>query len=231
MSVGHGCSALAAAVALLGGCAIETRGLALGDDGGARDAAGIDERTDAGPREGGAPDGDAPPPDAPSGADAGPPDAGPSCDPVACDDGVFCNGIETCVDGACHSPGDPCVASELLCDEAMGACVTCLSRADCPPGAPGEWGSCSYSDACDESGARTRAVDEYQCEMGSCAPIRITETDASGCARDTDGDDCTRDGLSCTYDVCDDGVCTHPCVAWCTCWSSGGSSGCACGSD
>ncbi len=45
-----------------------------------------------------------------------------------CDDGVFCNGTETCITatGQCVAPGNPCLTYEGYrnnCDEAAGACV------------------------------------------------------------------------------------------------------------
>jgi len=42
---------------------------------------------------------------------------------TACDDGLFCNGADTCLDGACdRHAGDPC-ASAGNCDEDADACV------------------------------------------------------------------------------------------------------------
>lgn len=39
-----------------------------------------------------------------------------------CDDGLFCNGAEYCVEGACRSSGNPC-GSETVCDEKHNVCV------------------------------------------------------------------------------------------------------------
>jgi len=39
-----------------------------------------------------------------------------------CDDGKFCTGIETCVDGSCQSSGDPCASNEW-CDDIDDTCV------------------------------------------------------------------------------------------------------------
>jgi len=55
--------------------------------------------------------------------------------PKDCDDGLFCNGTESC-DGAtgdCISSGNPCGAGEA-CDEATGTCIpgtACATDADC----------------------------------------------------------------------------------------------------
>jgi hypothetical protein len=41
-----------------------------------------------------------------------------------CDDGLFCNGTDTCIDGSCSAhTGDPCPAG-TTCDEGGDACVT-----------------------------------------------------------------------------------------------------------
>lgn len=47
-----------------------------------------------------------------------------------CDDGVFCNGMESCGNNICQAaPGGACPA-HLTCDEANG-CVGCLTDNDC----------------------------------------------------------------------------------------------------
>ncbi|HJL30305.1 MAG TPA: MopE-related protein, partial [Polyangiaceae bacterium LLY-WYZ-15_(1-7)] len=63
-------------------------------------------------------------PDAAVGLDA------PECsaDPD-CDDGVFCNGAETCSAGACVAGEPPCMADQS-CDEDMDRCVTPCDVAD-----------------------------------------------------------------------------------------------------
>ena len=60
-----------------------------------------------------------------------------SCDnlPVhsICDDGVFCNGAETCDPALGCQPGiDPC--ADQLCDETGDACVECFDNSDCDDG-------------------------------------------------------------------------------------------------
>ena len=57
-----------------------------------------------------------------------------ACPAVPCDDGVFCNGSETCVNGSCVVGSSPCAADET-CDENTNACVAteppCPADADC----------------------------------------------------------------------------------------------------
>jgi hypothetical protein len=49
-----------------------------------------------------------------------------------CDDGLFCNGAETCVDGVCTDGTNPC-DTDATCDEDADTCVIegCMSDADC----------------------------------------------------------------------------------------------------
>ena len=46
-----------------------------------------------------------------------------ACDGKACDDGLFCNGADTCLNGTCSAHANyPCTSSQT-CDEAKDACV------------------------------------------------------------------------------------------------------------
>jgi len=112
-------------------------------------------------------------------------------DDADCDDGLFCNGAETCDTSgaavACVSAGDPCAASPNApqCDETADGCVECLTDAHCP--AP------------------------ETCQAGACAAPPVA------CTGDAD---CPDDGLFCNGDeICDDSgpaaVCSHtgsPCT-------------------
>jgi len=40
-----------------------------------------------------------------------------------CDDGNFCNGTESCVEGFCMSSGNPCAADQQRCSESLNTCV------------------------------------------------------------------------------------------------------------
>jgi len=52
-----------------------------------------------------------------------------------CDDGLFCNGTETCVTGSCANGTAPvCIAPTPFCDDALGSCAECLADADCDDG-------------------------------------------------------------------------------------------------
>ena len=57
-------------------------------------------------------------------------DTGTTCtDDADCDDGVFCNGAETCVVGVCQSSSSPCSAGQS-CDEDTDTCPTAVTDAD-----------------------------------------------------------------------------------------------------
>ena len=102
-----------------------------------------------------------------------PPPPGPECEVDAdCDDGVFCNGAETCdVEAGECLPGTPPCAEEL-CIEEEDRCLECLEDADCEDdglfctGDPvcAEDGTCGFSgDPCEEG--ETCNEDEDRCEI------------------------------------------------------------------
>lgn len=68
-----------------------------------------------------------------------------------CDDGVFCNGMETCdSSGSCQpGSGDPCVGTNRpYCDSANSECDECRSASDCDDG-----DFCNGMETCDSSGS------------------------------------------------------------------------------
>lgn len=50
--------------------------------------------------------------------------------PLECNDGLFCNGVETCVDGACVAGGSPCAANQT-CNETSDTCTSSTPPPDC----------------------------------------------------------------------------------------------------
>jgi hypothetical protein len=86
----------------------------------------------------------------------------------ACDNGVFCDGDETCdpVDG-CVAGGEPC--TDQLCRESDDRCVDCLSDADCDDG-----DFCNGAETCDGEGL---------CVDGTppCPPELVCNPDARRC--------------------------------------------------
>jgi hypothetical protein len=124
---------------------------------------------------------------------------------VACDDGVLCNGADSCAGGSCsvHDGVDPCPGSST-CDPAFDACVGCTGASDCPAPVTGDWGACAFDPAtpCATTGVRARTVRSFACSAtGTCDASERTETEA--CARTTDGLSCgapsTGDWSACSY--------------------------------
>ena len=110
-----------------------------------------------------------------------------TADGTVCDDGLFCNGVETCnASTGCQSaPSEACVGS--LCDEATDQCVECLDAGDCDDGL-----YCNGSETCSAG----------SCEAGSaviCDDGVACTTDS--CNEATDSCDFTADDT-----VCDDGL-------------------------
>jgi len=56
--------------------------------------------------------------------------------PSACpDDGLFCNGTETCsATAGCTHSGNPCAAAGKVCDEATDSCLACDNSTQCDDG-------------------------------------------------------------------------------------------------
>jgi hypothetical protein len=149
---------------------------------------------------------------------------GPTANGSGCDDGVFCNGADTCASGACTGAhtGDPCAANvgdadddcSESCDEATDGCTAADPN----------------NSACDD-GLYCTGVDT--CTGGACVPagdpcagtVGDGDTDCSESCNEA-ADDCTAydpegsscdDGLYCTgVDTCASGACVSagdPCGA------------------
>ena len=72
----------------------------------------------------------------------------PPCETNAeCDDGLFCNGAETCVDGVCQDGANPCEEGQD-CDEDNDVCVVegCQTDDDCEEGQFCDAGECVTSE-------------------------------------------------------------------------------------
>lgn len=59
-----------------------------------------------------------------------------------CDNGEFCDGTDSCVDGTCTGSGDPCPGMST-CDEGIDACTGCTGDDDCPNGQTCSAGTCT----------------------------------------------------------------------------------------
>ena len=101
-----------------------------------------------------------------------------------CNDGVFCNGADTCLAGSCSvHTGDPCVGG-LECAD------TCNE----------------IGDTCNEPAATVCTDDGNECTDNQC-----DGTGACAAISRALGSACSDDGNPCTDDICDGaGACTHP---------------------
>jgi hypothetical protein len=120
-----------------------------------------------------------------------------------CDDGVFCNGAETCTGGNCVDGNPPCRAE--LCDEETDTCIGCLVDEDCDDGVDCTDDSCvdeicentPNDDSCPDDGLFCNG-EEFCDEAEGCSstgdPCGAGET----CDEDTDS--CVGAGV-CSIDV------------------------------
>ncbi len=144
-------------------------------------------------------------------------------EPADCDDGLFCNGVEDCVDTQCVSGSDPCPAQ--YCDEAQG-CVECIDDVrcndldpcttdscvdgscintpiDCDDGDPCTDDSCDPATGCVNTPVVCPPGEE--CVAGNCEP---TGCDSDGtCESGEDCNNCPGDCFSGAGGYCGNGVC------------------------
>ncbi len=105
---------------------------------------------------------------------------------VQCDDGLFCNGAETCHDGQCQAGTPPCAAGQA-CDEDHDQCVPiCHTDADCDDGA-----FCN--------GAETCEVNTRLCHAGAdpCPDAPFCDEEANACSTVCTTNAQCDDGLFC----------------------------------
>ncbi len=151
-----------------------------------------------------------------------------------CDDGLFCNGPETCdlANNTCVLGTVPCADPTPVCDEDNEQCVECLISADCPAGEVCEANSCVIL-GCQNNADCSDLADE--CNMGVCVEGECEQEplsagtncgagptdcsgqdtcDGAGTCLDNDlppGKAAPDDGNDCTDDECDgNGNIVHP---------------------
>jgi cysteine-rich repeat protein len=158
----------------------------------------------------------------------------PLPDGSACDDGLFCNGTDTCSAGLCsiHTGIDPCAGGaecNNVCNEAAKGCAA-VAGTPCT-----DDGNACTSDQCDGTGSCTHPNDDFApcddgvfcngpdecfdgscvfhdgdpCAFNTCAPT--CDEMAGACDPVPMGTPCPDDGEICTSDQCDGmGTCAHP---------------------
>jgi hypothetical protein len=151
---------------------------------------------------------------------------------AACNDGLFCNGADSCSAGACtvHA-GDPCGAGaecNRTCNEAADHCAAPAGTLCSDDGNGCTDDRCNGSGACAHPNNSAPCSDGLfcngadTCSGGSCAAHagnpcsagaecnRTCNEAADHCAAPA-GTGCSDDGNGCTDDRCNgSGVCTHP---------------------
>jgi len=140
-----------------------------------------------------------------------------------CDDGRFCTGVETCVNGVCGSSGDPCPGE--VCDEVVDLCVpplcnndgTCSGDEDCdncPSDCFAASGGVCGNDVCEISSGENcvncpqdcngvqsgKPANRYCCGTGGQNPVACNDSRCTGA-----GNQCTN--APGTPSCCGDGVC------------------------
>ncbi len=133
----------------------------------------------------------------------------PVADDTACDDGNACSVPDTtsCQSGVCVArtwktcaPPASCHA-EGACDPGSGACIyAALDNVPCDDGNPG-----TGPDMCSQG----------VCVGPPCACWGSQGGCCDGCQPVNEGQACLSDGLSCTEDYCQAGLCLHPIVGGC----------------
>jgi hypothetical protein len=147
-----------------------------------------------------------------------------------CDDGLFCDGADTCALGICGShAGNPCSASSACCDEQTDSCPAACPQTPCEGDSAGDpcddHSPCTVDDHCTEGPGGlecrgTAALDcpDTTCVAGVCADVagaaQCTSVSSGFCPPqcgdgDLDpGEDC--DGPS-------DAACPGQCLPDCSC--------------
>ena len=162
-----------------------------------------------------------PPP--PAASDAGPSDGatGICSFDRDCDDGVFCNGRETCTPTSpaadahgCVAPSGPACTAPMTCNEAMATCIAGCADADGDGHGPIDCGG----DDCDDEDATRHPGASEVCDAASvdedCDPATVGERDldgdgvtsascCNGAACGADCDDLRRDANPTAPEVCD----------------------------
>ncbi|MGD2109673.1 MAG: hypothetical protein PVI86_09805, partial [Phycisphaerae bacterium] len=141
-----------------------------------------------------------------------------------CDDGLYCNGTDTCVSETCVPGSDPCPGQ--MCDETNDICVDCLVDGDCDDSnvctddacVGGVCQNTNNTGPCDDG---LYCTDTDTCSGGSCSgsgdtcPGQFCDETNDQCVDCFVDGDCDDSNL-CTDDACVGGACqntnnTDPC--------------------
>jgi hypothetical protein len=144
-------------------------------------------------------------------------------DDALCDDAMFCNGMEMCDSVAgCLAGGDPCddgvTCTDDTCDEGLDACSNTANDANCGNGL-----FCDGAESCDALAGCQAGTDPCPGQLcndttdacvdclvdGDCTRRgTICDIGTGTCVECVGAGDCD-DGVSCTVDVCNAGMCQN----------------------
>ncbi len=140
----------------------------------------------------------------------------------SCNDGIFCNGTDTCAGGSCsaHS-GDPCASGQLCCESSDTCVDECCNHAACADANACTTDSC-VSGVCQNTNNNNSCNDSIfcngtdTCSGGSCSAHTGTPCGpAQVCCEAIDlcNDNCCSDGDCAVNEICDAGqdVCLRTC--------------------
>jgi hypothetical protein len=153
---------------------------------------------------------------------------------IPCDDGLFCNGADSCAEGECsvHS-GDPCAGGPPCADVCNEVADDCFAPVETP--CSDDANECT-DDVCDGLGVCAHLPNNLPCDddlfcngedscgSGGCnfhsgdpcagGCVEICNETSDSCAEPV-GTPCEDDGNPCTEDLCMNGGCTHGFIAGC----------------
>ena len=136
-----------------------------------------------------------------------------------CDDGLFCNGTDTCSAGSCIHSGSPCPPDPCLaCNEGADVCLSAAGVACASDGNPCTNDQCDGAGVCarthtpDACSAATRCTGPDACSAGACQPggpiVACGDANVCGAEQCDDGNAVNGDGCdnNCTSSACGNGV-------------------------
>jgi len=123
-------------------------------------------------------------------------------DGTSCDDGLFCNGNESCQDGTCTGGTPPCV-DQAHCDELADTCLPCIVNAECD-----DFNPCTMDECADDVCVFTPVADGTACDDGAfCTLVDSCQSGTCVGTGDPCGDACTqcdeltRSCVRCVFDL------------------------------
>jgi hypothetical protein len=112
-----------------------------------------------------------------------------------CDDGLYCNGVENCIDGWCYLGTSPPCGAGIPCSETgsgTGECETCTSNEEC-----NDFLYCTGAETCNTDGVCVSAGNP--CALGE---VCVEEDNSYSCVQSS----CAISGESCKKTQCCSGL-------------------------